>query len=50
MMIAFAARPGTTPPPSGLDLLGVFRDIGRLGKANAAVAFTEFTGGPISRS
>lgn len=45
MAIAFTARPWTTPQGEGFDLLGVFREIGRLGKTKAAVAFTDFTGG-----
>ncbi len=44
-LIEFTARPGTTPPPGGFDLIGVFREIGRLGKAKAAMAFAEYTGG-----
>jgi VWFA-related protein len=45
MAIPFTARPWTTPQGEGLDLIGPFREIGRLGKTKAAVAFTEFTGG-----
>ena len=40
----FTAKPGTVPPAGGFDLLGVFREIGRLAKTNAAEAFTQYTG------
>jgi VWFA-related protein len=45
---AFTAKPGTTPPPSGgagFNLIAIFREIGRLGKARAAEAFSTYTGG-----
>jgi VWFA-related protein len=42
---AFTSRPGTTPAAGPFDIIGVFREIGRLGTANAAEAFARFTGG-----
>ena len=44
---AFTAKPGTTPPPSsaGINLIAIFQEIGRLGKARAAEAFSTYTGG-----
>lgn len=41
----FTAKAGTLPPPGGFDLIGVFREIARLAKTNAAEAFPKFTGG-----
>jgi VWFA-related protein len=38
------AKPGTIPTDGAFDLLGVFREIGRLAKTNAAEAFTKYTG------
>jgi VWFA-related protein len=41
----FTAKPGTIAPGAPLDLIGVFREIGRLGKKNAAEALARYTGG-----
>jgi hypothetical protein len=43
-LTAFTARPGTVPPPGPFDPIAVFREIGRMGAANAAEAFARFTG------
>jgi Ca-activated chloride channel family protein len=44
-LTAFTSKPENVPPPGPFDLIGVFREIGRLGTANAAEAFARFTGG-----
>jgi VWFA-related protein len=43
----FTVKAGTTPPPDrlGIDLISIFREIGRLGGTNAAEAFAQYTGG-----
>ncbi len=44
-LTAFTSKPENVPPAGPFDLIGVFREIGRLGSANAADAFARFTGG-----
>ncbi len=41
----FTAKPGAIPPPGGFDLLGVFREIGRLATERTSDAFATYTGG-----
>jgi VWFA-related protein len=41
----FTAKAGTAPRAGPLDLIGVFREIGRLGKTNTAEALASYTGG-----
>lgn len=44
---AFTAKPGSTPPPSaaGVNIIAIFREIGRIAKRNAAEALSAYTGG-----
>jgi VWFA-related protein len=42
---AFTAKPEDLPPPENENLLGVFTELGRMGKTSAADAFTKYTGG-----
>lgn len=42
---AFTARPEDLPPPEGGNLLTIFTELGRMGKANAAETFARYTGG-----
>lgn len=42
---AFTAKPEDLPPPEDTNLLKIFTEAGRLGKANAAESFAKYTGG-----
>jgi VWFA-related protein len=42
---AFTAKPEDLPPPEGGNLLTIFTELGRMGKANAAETFARYTGG-----
>jgi VWFA-related protein len=42
---AFTAKPEDLPPPENGNLLTIFTELGRMGKANAAETFARYTGG-----
>jgi VWFA-related protein len=42
---AFTAKPEDLPPPEGGNLLTIFTELGRAGKASAAETFARYTGG-----
>jgi len=42
---AFTAKPEDLPPPEGGNLLTIFTELGRMGKASAAETFARYTGG-----
>ncbi len=45
---AFTAKSGTVPPPSccsGINIIAILREVGRMGKKNTAEAFSMMTGG-----